>query len=201
MKIICMGDSLTYGTGLEDRENQCWSALAAKRTGYEMVNRGVGGDTTAGMLARCQNEVFACRPDAMILLGGANDIFYTWDYRPASANVISMVKQAQSHGISVLVGLPLPFVAEEIPVRAWNADRDNHHVAAVLARYARWLTLYCTESKIPVIDFRSHFFNSDGSVRRELFFSDGVHPNPAGHQLLADILCEALQTYFHFISL
>ena len=47
MKIMCMGDSITYGTGLPDLSAR-WSDLAAVRTGYTMVNLGIGGAVQTG---------------------------------------------------------------------------------------------------------------------------------------------------------
>ena len=55
MKIICMGDSITYGHGLSHL-SQRWTDLVAARTGHALVNRGVSGDTTGGMLSRCQTR-------------------------------------------------------------------------------------------------------------------------------------------------
>ena len=69
MKIICMGDSITYGFGLPDLSKR-WSDLVSARTGHTLINRGISGDTTGGMLARCQTQVFNQAPDAMVLLGG-----------------------------------------------------------------------------------------------------------------------------------
>ncbi|MCD8140286.1 MAG: hypothetical protein LUE17_11010 [Planctomycetaceae bacterium] len=48
MKILCLGDSLTFGTGVT--RSNAWTTLVHKQTGYEVVNRGVPGDTTGGML-------------------------------------------------------------------------------------------------------------------------------------------------------
>ena len=83
MKIICMGDSITYGYGLTEL-SQRWTDLAAERTGHTLVNCGVNGDTTGGMLARCQNQVFAQSPDAMVLLGGINFSDWKWVLKPAT---------------------------------------------------------------------------------------------------------------------
>ena len=68
MKIMCMGDSITHGNGLTDLSCR-WSDLTAAATGHTMVNLGIGGDATGGMLARCQTQVFAKDPDALLLLG------------------------------------------------------------------------------------------------------------------------------------
>ena len=67
MKIMCMGDSITYGNGLTDLSDR-WSDIVAARTGHTLVNLGIGGDTTGGMLARCQTQVFAKDPDVLHLL-------------------------------------------------------------------------------------------------------------------------------------
>ena len=43
MKIVCLGDSLTYGYGVPRKDG--WVSLAARATGHTLVNRGVSGDT------------------------------------------------------------------------------------------------------------------------------------------------------------
>ena len=43
--IICLGDSLTYGYGV--RRAQCWTELAAEMSGWNVINRGICGDTSA----------------------------------------------------------------------------------------------------------------------------------------------------------
>ena len=50
MKLICIGDSLTFGYGV--RPSQRWTRLCAQETGWEIVNEGISGDTTGGMLVR-----------------------------------------------------------------------------------------------------------------------------------------------------
>ena len=50
MKLICIGDSLTFGYGV--RPSQRWTRLCAQETGWEIVNKGISGDTTGGMLVR-----------------------------------------------------------------------------------------------------------------------------------------------------
>ena len=62
MKLICIGDSLTFGYGV--RPSQRWTRLCAQETGGEIVNEGISGDTTGGMLvgcARCwRSVIFVC---------------------------------------------------------------------------------------------------------------------------------------------
>jgi acyl-CoA thioesterase I len=76
VKIVALGDSLTAGYGLPDREGfvpRLRAALLAKGLGAEIANAGVSGDTASGGLARLDWSV----PDgtnAVILELGANDM-------------------------------------------------------------------------------------------------------------------------------
>ena len=190
IKICCMGDSITYGFPLQDLSNR-WSDLVAARTGNEVINCGLNGDSTFGMLVRCQRQVFDRRPDLLVILGGINDIIITGTYRMACGNIISMVKQAQTEEIHVAVGLPLPISPQDM-AKPWDPDRDNERSVGECEKYAYWLRCYCGERGIPMVDFRGAFFNEDGSVRRELL-ADGLHPNAEGHRKMADVLCEFLE--------
>ena len=194
MKIICMGDSITYGCGLADLSRR-WTDLAAERTGHTLINCGVNGDTTGGMLARCQNQVFAQFPDAMILLGGINDINLTGQYRPVCANVAAIARQAMALELPILIGLPLPIVPEDLKVMAWDKDCDPFRSAGLCEQYAEWLRAFCASKELPLVDFRSPFLQADGTVRRELF-QDGLHPTAEGHALMAEELCRVWAEVF-----
>ena len=66
------------------------------------------GDTTAGLLSRFHPEVIAPQPHAVILMGGANDLWWDLDLGPIQANLFAMVCQARSHRIVPVLGLPPP---------------------------------------------------------------------------------------------
>ena len=194
MKIMCMGDSITYGMTLADL-TQRWSNLVAERTGHTLVNLGISGDTTGGMLARCQTQVFGTDADALLFLGGANDICLTYGWRQAFANIVSVIRQAQSFGVPVLIGIPLPFVTDRFTDTEWFLDRDDEDLAEQCARLAQMLRSFCTAGDIPYVDYRNAFLKEDGTVRNELF-TDSVHPNAMGHQAMAEVLCRRFDEIF-----
>ena len=194
MKIICMGDSITYGYGLPDLSKR-WTDLVASRTGHTLVNCGVSGDTSGGMLARCQNQVFAQSPDAMVFLGGINDINLTGAYRPVCANVVAITRQAMALELPIILGLPLPIAPEDMHVMDWDKTCDPARSAALGEEYAQWMRVFCTAKDLPLADFRTPFLHPDGTVRRELF-QDGLHPTAEGHALMADVLCQVLSERF-----
>ena len=194
MRIMCMGDSITYGSKLPELSGR-WSDLVAASTGHTLVNLGIGGDTTGGMLARCQTQVFAKESDVLHILGGTNDICYTYDYHQAFANILSMVRHAKAFGVPALVGIPIPFVQERFVKQGWSADRDNGHISAQCEKLALALQDYCANRDIPIVDYRSIFCREDGTVRTELYV-DALHPNAAGHRAMAELLCKRLEEIF-----
>lgn len=194
MKIMCMGDSITYGNGLIELSDR-WSDIVAARTGHTMINLGIGGDATGGMLARCQTQVFAKDPDVLHLLGGTNDICFTYDYHQAFCNIVSMIRHAQTFGIPIVIGIPIPFVPERFTKQEWFADRDNDYITDQCEKLAQVLRAFCASREIPVIDYRKAFLNEDGTVRKELY-TDALHPNAMGHRAMAEVLCKRLEEIF-----
>jgi acyl-CoA thioesterase-1 len=75
VNIVALGDSLTAGYGLANRDafpSKLQQALAAKGIGVTISNAGVSGDTMSGGLARLDWSV-PPETDAVILELGAND--------------------------------------------------------------------------------------------------------------------------------
>ena len=152
MKIMCMGDSITYGNGLTNLSDR-WSDIVAARTGYTLVNLGIGGDTTGGM------------------------------------------RHAQTFGVPLLIGVPIPFVPERFNNYEWFQDRDNDYITQQCERYAHVLRAYCTARDIPHIDYRSAFLNEDGTVKKD-YYTDALHPNAKGHLAMAEVLLQRLDEVF-----
>ena len=77
----------------------------------------------------------------------------------------------------------------------WDKDSYPFRSAQLCEQYAEWMRSFCASKELPLVDFRSPFFNADGTVRRELF-QDGLHPTAEGHALMADVLCQVLSERF-----
>lgn len=87
-RIICHGDSLTEGTDIEEAYR--WPSLLQNALGTEVLNTGIGGDTTAGLLSRFSTDVIPRKPDAVILMGGTNDFWWDLPVNNVLANLFSM---------------------------------------------------------------------------------------------------------------
>mgnify|MGYP001024686720 FL=1 len=193
MKLICIGDSLTFGYGV--RPSQRWTRLCAQETGWEIVNEGISGDTTGGMLVRlrallAERDICVQRP-LVLLMGGANDIFFSGTDTGARANMGAMLNQLLSLDVHTMIGIPTPICAENAPP-AWAAVVDFRSAERQLEQYCAWLRRFSKCFGAECIDFRADFFDPNGRLKRELLL-DGLHPTPEGHQIMARRLCAHLK--------
>jgi len=189
-KVICLGDSLTYGYQVPRRET--WTARAEADAGLNFVNRGINGDTTGGMLARLGSEVLDQAPDALILTGGTNDIITSGSSANARSNVAAITHQAAARGLPCFLGTPIPV---DLPrVRPdWAALTDFARMMEVTRDYVDWLLEYGRIFGFPTIDFwRLFAVGPDFGGNPELYLSDGLHPNAAGHSLMAGEVVKVL---------
>lgn len=186
MKLCCLGDSLTYGYGVPRKD--CWVSLTAARTGHTLVNKGVNGDTTGGMLARFPADVLREGPDRVLLMGGANDIMLSGTDAQARANMGAMVHQAVAAGVRPMLGLLPPVYPEQIPA-PWTGLADFAALAPVSEGYRNWLLAFAGTFGVQVVDFSLPQFRTPGGGG---LYLDGIHPGREGHRLLADALCRAL---------
>lgn len=197
MELICLGDSLTFGYGV--RASQRWTALAEGASGWKVINQGLSGDTTGGMLVRLRTQILngmgvscalrAERP-MVLLMGGCNDIFYSGSDQCARANMGAMAQELLSAGLVPLIGVPMNIGTQGFPP-LWGTLVDFGAVREMLNAYYDWLTVYAKAFRLPVVDFRPDFLLPDGCVNDALYL-DGLHPNPEGHRLMARRLSDTL---------
>lgn len=177
MKIICFGDSLTFGYQVSREEK--WHVIAEKETGIQMQNRGVSGDTTDGMLARIQRQVFEPKPDGVIIMGGYNDIFFNRSWERAAQNMSDMVAQSRANGLQLFVAIPPPILLP-VAFKEGGALVDFEKSALMIEAYCQWLRDFTASQQIPTLDFRAGV----DWARPELYL-DGIHQSPQGHQQMA----------------
>ncbi|AFA48369.1 GDSL-type esterase/lipase family protein [Acetobacterium woodii] len=186
MKIICLGDSLTFGYQVP-RELK-WHVIAARKTGIQLVNRGISGETTDGMLVRIKRQVFDAKPEGVIIMGGYNDIFFNRSWERAAENMKTMVAQSRVQKIQVYVAIPPPILLP-IAFNEGGAEMvDFEKSALMIEDYCQWLKDFTITSQIPALDFRADI---DWSAHD--LYLDGIHQSPEGHRRMAERLIEFLK--------
>ncbi len=187
MKIFCLGDSLTAGYGVGF--GQCWRELAAARTGWKLINGGLNGDTSGGMLVRLAGAI-AARPDAIFVMGGGNDVVFDGDDAELRRNMTEIFSRIRDAKISPIVGIPCPFLPD-MARRRWARGVDFRAANGILENFATWLRDEATLRGLPAVDFWN-LFASLGEAKMNDLYLDGVHLLPEGHRMMADLFCATL---------
>ena len=108
--VLALGDSLTFGTGASAETS--YPTVLAGLTGWNVVNAGVPGDTSAQALARLPALLAEHRPKLVIVSIGGNDFLRKLPESDTRANVHAACKLALESGAQVLlVAVPRATVA------------------------------------------------------------------------------------------
>lgn len=167
--IVALGDSLTAGFGVAPDE--AWPALVEARLrrdgyAYRVVNAGVSGDTSAGALRRVP-WVLRARPEVAIVALGANDGLRGQRADALRANLTDIVTRLRAGGARVLLaGMRLP------PNYGADFAREFAQAFVDVAKHAR-------------VAFMPFLLDGVAADAR-LNLPDGIHPNPAGHRVVAE---------------
>jgi acyl-CoA thioesterase-1 len=159
--VIAFGDSIAFGQGVEPEAN--WVSLLEKRFSVPIVNAGVSGDTSERALVRFDKDVLARDPKVVIIELGGNDLLQqqaTIDR--VRANLETMIVELQKRGVAVvLLGTDIPFGVGGLS-------------ATVKRLGKKYNTAYYPNILSGIIGNNSM-----------LLYGDRIHPNSAGHRLIA----------------
>ena len=164
-KIVCFGDSLTYGTGAG--KGMDYPSQLAKMIGRPVINAGVSGDTTASARQRLERDVLFKAPDIVLITLGGNDLKNGVARDRAFNNLRIIVNSIHNTGAKVIIG------GIKFPIR----DRGFGSAYQKLAEDTGAIL-------IPNI--------FEGIMGNRKLMSDPIHPNDAGYKKIAEKFHEAL---------
>lgn len=170
-EIVFLGNSITEGGK--------WQELIPKKN---VVNRGISGDVTYGVIAR-MGEILAAKPGKIFILIGINDMkrgtpqeIILNNYR----KIIRRIKE-QSPATKIYVQSILPVHTAMLP--ASYAKLSN---AAILEMNVQ-LKNICKAEQLNYVNLHEVFAAADGELKKELTI-DGLHLKSAAYILWADYL-------------
>lgn len=169
IRLMVLGDSLTAGYGLPEKEALPVKLQAAlKESGISaiVINAGVSGDTTAGGLSRI-DWALADKPTHALVELGANDALRGIDPRTTRSNLDALVAKLQAAGVKVmLAGMYAP------PNWGKEYETDFRSIYPDLAK-KYGVSLY-------------PFFLDGVAAQRDLNQPDGIHPNEKGVAIIVE---------------
>jgi len=127
LNIVAIGASNTtgFGVGEQNAYPAVLQALLRKRgIQANVINAGVNGDVTAGMLRRIDSAV-PKGTDIVILQPGGNDLRFFGTKAARSANIAAMAARMRARGIRVMIYDPDP-----VPADFYQWDHIHFNAAA-----------------------------------------------------------------------
>lgn len=161
LKIIAFGDSLVQGVGAS--EGKDFVSGLSKKSGVEIVNAGVSGNTTADGLVRLQKDVLEKKPDAVILLLGGNDALRQIPTKQTFTNLEQIINQIKSSGSKVLL----------LGVRGGVAFLGKDY-APEFEKLAKKTNVILVPDVL------------DGIFGHKELMSDSIHPNNSGYEKITN---------------
>ena len=202
MKIVFFGDSITEsGRNLLDPNDlgvgYVKIAAGKLRLLYpdekiEIVNRGVGGNRTADLLARVKEDVVDEHPDFIVLQVGINDVWCRFSLGEVvtpeqfEANYRELVKELKETGAKLF--LVQPYV---LPIG------DKQRFRPFLNKFLAIIRAIAEEQELTLIPVDEIFTGVTQDIDPRQFSTDGVHPTHRGCRYIADLLIKELKKWLN----
>lgn len=209
-RILFQGDSITdAGRIKEDFYDMgrgyallVKASLSADHPGnYEFVNRGVGANLLVDLYNRRQADLLDLQPDCVSIFIGTNDAWSELDGgRPIrtegfEAMYVDLLEQIRATCPQAKVMLISPYVMEGLYSKNTEEQPDRleqfrTHIASRIQVVRELAQRY----DLPFVDMQAVFDKACREADSSCWNIDGVHPTPAGHELIKRAWLEAFAT-------
>jgi lysophospholipase L1-like esterase len=173
--VVFLGDSITQGWG---------PTFRGHFEGVKLANRGIGGDTTRGMLIRLQQDVLTLNPKAVVILMGTNDIEIGLEPELIARNFAKIIKSLQQHNPA------MPIILCRMFPSSASKKRPTEKIQKVNQLYEN---IVRNDSQIIVVDTFTLFDDGTGNALPS-YFPDLLHLNAAGYSKWASAINPLLAT-------
>jgi acyl-CoA thioesterase-1 len=178
IKIVALGDSLTYGWMTERGFLDYLKTMITKKypdSKFKILNRGIPGDTAKDGLRRVESDVIRLSPDLVFIQFALNDAytgFSSADFQKNIESIILRIKEDSNAEIALITSVALldpeeNKIADEFYARIYECGKKYNIPVAAVHEY--W------GEKI-----------SSGIRHSLLVQSDGIHPTEKGYELMAE---------------
>ena len=176
-RVVFLGDEITEKWG---------EAGGNFFAGKPYINRGIAGQASPQMLIRFRQDVIDLKPKVVVIQAGSNDVAGAagpMTERMTGENIMSMVELARAHGIRVVLASVTPVCDCTRPV---TKIRSPVRIMGINS----WLKEYAAKSGAVYLDLYSAL--AEGRTMKKDLSADGVLPNDAGYQKMAELTERAI---------
>lgn len=182
MTLAFLGGSITQGS-VSGRYTNCYSYLVYDwfvrrfpNTAFTYVNAGVGGTTSQFGVSRVDEDVLLYKPDFVIIEFSVNDDntdFYQETYE-------GLVRKVYGNAYE-----PAVLLVHNVFYDTGKSAEDIHRAVGV-------------HYKLPCVSMKPTIYTavSSGIIPGSEITPDNLHPNAAGHELVAEVITDCLDKVY-----
>ncbi len=180
--VVALGDSLTRGYRRRDPDaldprvpypaqlEMLLKARLRSRTAF-VVNAGINGDSTDGMITRFARDVAGEVPDVVVVLGGINDLGYGRSPEQVMANLSRLYEMS--------IGIKAKPVACTLT--------PTHRTSTAMKRLNELISEHAAEKRILFADLYAALADAEGNLLK-VYSDDGAHLTMEGYRRVAETL-------------
>lgn len=212
-KIICIGDSITYGYGV----SKGYVQRLGEKLGMTVINKGLSGSVlcTGGHrtcnIGKLSDSGYDSADYVTILMGindfdqAKNDYYKLGNIDSTDTSTIygavkywcdtiMNLKKTTNAKFYFMTPIITSWNNSVTSIKDWNQSKTNVH-GYTLRDLSKAIIEVCAAYEIPVIDLNLYsglyYYNSENE-NVTLYGGDGIHPNDDGHEIIANSIIEAL---------
>ncbi|MCG6186252.1 SGNH/GDSL hydrolase family protein [Maribellus maritimus] len=211
LTVLFQGDSITDGNRTRNNDwnhvmGHGYAYLVASRLWFDYIsedlmfyNRGVSGDKIKNLDDRWKEDTLDLHPDVLSILIGVNDVSQIIknensieNWKKTYINVLEKTKDALP---DTQIALCEPFV---LPYN-WDEEKTElfHEVISKMQKIVKQLA---EKYNAVFIELQQPFKDACKKVPASYWVWDGIHPMPAGHELIARLWIKAMKKRLNFIE-
>ena len=195
---LFQGDSITDGNRTRDKDwnhvmghgfayliaSRLWYDFPTK--GFHFFNRGISGNKVPDLAARWQADTVDIKPDLLNILVGINDVdalmhgdtnFTAEKFEEDYRQLLQQTKQQLPNTQLVLCE---PFILRVGRIKERWEEYENE-----MAKRQKIVKQLSIEFNAIFIEFQNAFNKALAKALADYWIWDGIHPMPAGHELMA----------------
>jgi lysophospholipase L1-like esterase len=195
---LFQGDSITDGNRTRNSDwnhvmGHGYQYIIASRLWYDFpgksfhfFNRGVSGNKVTELAARWQTDTIELKPDCLSILIGINDVSTflngnkDFDAEQYEKGYRALLQQTKEHLPNIQLVLCEPFILPVGKVKEkWQEYSDETEKRQEIVKRLSM------ETGAVFVAFQDAFNKALSKAPAEYWIWDGIHPMPAGHELMA----------------
>jgi len=208
--IVGFGDSITEAkTGTASEDEKWLNILKIKLCGefkdhsFNVINSGVGGNSTREAMSRFDKDVLAHDPDFVLLEFGGNNNDPGRPERRVGFDEFKMLLAKYKNSISAkcrTLVITFPPVFKDQHIYGKNPDSLKYYdtcggIEADIEAYREITREFANENNFPLFDLYAKLIElGQKHSRGKYTLNDGVHLTPEGNKVLAEYIYDILRS-------